>query len=207
MKNSWIWFLKAWAPSTPSPWCDVLNADVMDMMEYREDLKQFWTSGHGHEINSQVACFTLRDVLDNFRDVIAQKPSTEKAILYFSHSGMVLKLLAALDLFKDDQHLKCDEMMSNRKWSTSRIDPFGSNVAFVLTQCGSGIGDSTTFEVGLMVNERFVKIPGCHQEGDWCNFQTFEALFSDVVDSSNCNFETMCSTNVRSVDVDDDSMF
>ena len=80
--------------------------DLMDLMEYREDLKQFWTSGYGYEINRQVACFTLRDVLENFRKVVSDQASgsdqPEKGIFYFSHSGMVLKVLAALGLFKDD---------------------------------------------------------------------------------------------------------
>ena len=119
----------------------------------------------------------------------------KKATFYFSHSGMVLKLLAALGLFKDDEGLSCSEKKNNRKWNTSRFDPFGANVAFVLSQCGD------TFNVGLMVNERHVDIPGC---GD-CSFEDFKNLFAEMVDSTKCNFEELCSTEVNFSDSNEDA--
>jgi len=197
-------FGQAWQPADISPWCDVLPMDLMDLMEYREDLKQYWTSGYGYEINSQVACFTLRDVLENFRGVImGHNPAAEKGIFYFSHSGMVLKVLTAIGLFKDD--LRCDNYQSKRSsryWRTSDFDPFAANIAFVLNQCDK----DKKYQVGLMVNERFVQIPGCEQE--WCSFKKFENLFSQLTGDL-CQFESLCSTDVdySTGDKDVDSMF
>jgi len=43
-------------------------------------------------------------------------------------------MLGLLGLYKDEHKLKHDNYinMENRQWRTSKIDPFGSNIAFVL---------------------------------------------------------------------------
>jgi len=43
-------------------------------------------------------------------------------------------MLGLLGFYKDEQKLKHDNYikMENRLWRTSKIDPFGSNIAFVL---------------------------------------------------------------------------
>jgi len=43
-------------------------------------------------------------------------------------------MLGLLGLYKDEHKLKHDNYfkMENRLWRTSKIDPFGSNIAFVL---------------------------------------------------------------------------
>ena len=48
--------------------------------------------------------------------------------------------MAFLDLYRDDAPLLADNfdvMKDDRKWRTSRIDAFGSNVAFVIKKCKS----------------------------------------------------------------------
>ena len=64
---------QAWEPTTPSPWCEILSEDVMQLMEYREELKQFWTSGPAYEINGRVACFTLKDIHQSFHQAVHQQ--------------------------------------------------------------------------------------------------------------------------------------
>lgn len=57
-----------------------------------------------------------------------------KAIIYFTHSGSILKMLAHLNLYKELQHLVHveQEVKENRSWKVSKIDAFGTNLAFVL---------------------------------------------------------------------------
>lgn len=47
-------------------------------------------------------------------------------------------MLGLLGLYKDEHKLKHDNYfkMENRLWRTSKIDPFGSNIAFVLYKYG-----------------------------------------------------------------------
>lgn len=97
-------------------------------MEYLEDLKYYWVDGHGHELTKNQACVTIKD-LNEFFDSVERK-----TVVYFAHSGTVLKVLSHLGLYQDEfqlQHDNYDEA-NDRLWKVSRIDPFGSNLAFVL---------------------------------------------------------------------------
>ena len=69
-----------------------------------------------------------------------QTKSGERGIFYFTHSGTILKFLAFLGLYRDKEALTSDNydrLKDDRLWRTSRIDAFGSNVAFVLKRCQS----------------------------------------------------------------------
>jgi hypothetical protein len=58
------------------------------------------------------------------------------AKIHFTHSGTILKLLALLGVAKDAHPLMHNTFIpdqeSERKWSSSIIDAFASNMAFVL---------------------------------------------------------------------------
>jgi hypothetical protein len=63
---------------------------------------------------------------------------TSQAVVYFTHSGTILKLLAHLGLYKDENallHTNFNTMGRYRKWRVSQIDSFGSNLAFILFRC------------------------------------------------------------------------
>jgi multiple inositol-polyphosphate phosphatase/2,3-bisphosphoglycerate 3-phosphatase len=55
-------------------------------------------------------------------------------IFYFSHSVALQMTLAQLGIAKDHDHLTHANYntMKNRKWRTSKISPFASNLAAVL---------------------------------------------------------------------------
>lgn len=58
-----------------------------------------------------------------------------QAVVYFAHSGTLLKMLAHLGLYKDENallHSNFDTLGKYRKWRVSQIDSFGANLAFVL---------------------------------------------------------------------------
>ena len=66
--------------------------------------------------------------------------SSKRGTFYFTHSGTILKFLAFLKLYRDPEPLTSDNfdrLKDERLWRTSRIDAFGSNVAFVLKSCDS----------------------------------------------------------------------
>ena len=66
--------------------------------------------------------------------------SSKRGTFYFTHSGTILKFLAFLKLYRDPEPLRSDNfdrLKDERLWRTSRIDAFGSNVAFVLKSCDS----------------------------------------------------------------------
>ena len=74
------------------------------------------------------------------------------------------------------------ERMTDRKWRTSQIGPFGGNVGFVLQKC-----EDKDYKVGLFVNEVLTAIPGCRD--DWCPLARLAALYPH---SEQCNFADIC---------------
>ena len=117
------------------------------MLEYRQDLKYYWQDGPGYPINGKQACVLAKDAVDNFRNVtMGEIENEQNGIFYFTHSGTILKLLTYLGIYKEKvdkvtgrtPHLRHDNyevMKSDRKWRTSLIDSFASNIGFVLKKC------------------------------------------------------------------------
>ena len=172
----------AWDPASPSPWCRVFTDRQLQVLEYREDLEYFWIDGPGFEVTRRQSCVLLADALRTFQDIAAGHTKS-RGSFYFTHSGALLKLLAFLNVFNDDEPMKSDnfEQMKERKWKTSHIGPFGGNIALVLQKCGD-----KDFKVGLFVNEVLTAVPGC--DGDWCSLERFAALYP----SEQCNFAEIC---------------
>lgn len=53
------------------------------------------------------------------------------ATFYFTHSGTLLKMLAHLGVARDEQPLTHKDFGKDRRWRTSQIDAFATNLAFV----------------------------------------------------------------------------
>lgn len=70
-----------------------------------------------------------------FCSLKVEDPSSPSVVAYFTHSGTLLKVIARLGLFNDSVPLlgnNFDHHRNSRKWRTSVIDPFATNLAFVL---------------------------------------------------------------------------
>ena len=129
---------------------------MLDMLEYREDLKYYWKDGYGYKINTEQACVLVKDAMDNFRNITmggATSKEEQNGIFYFTHSGTILKMLSYLGLYKEEinehtghrlelRHDNYNKMKDKRNWRTSFIDPFASNVGLVLKKCYGILRDS-----------------------------------------------------------------
>ena len=129
----------------------------------------------------------MRDLVNNFENVTLGESGEEKGVFYFTHSGTMLKFLSFLGLFMDAEplrHNNYDQMLKERAWKTSLFDSFASNVAFVLQKCGQ-----TQFRVGMFLNERLTKIPGCEEE--WCDYKLFRDIYYRK-NPEDCDFSSIC---------------
>lgn len=181
-------FETAWFPRKRSPWCSLLSDFDFSVLEYTEDLDNYWIDGYGHDINHKQACPTVKDMFTFFRSSNSQ----QKAVLYFSHAGTVLKMLAHLGLYQDSEPLKASnfkEMVKARLWRVSRISSFASNIAFVLYRCQET--SSPSLKILTLHQERRVHLPGCPTDKDLCDMDTFEKAFSFSI--KNCSFQDMCT--------------
>lgn len=94
-----------------------------------------------------------------------------------------MKLLSHLGLYKDDFVLTHNDFEKKRMFKTSAIDPFASNIKFVLFECDDGEPKVLT-----MHQERAVIIPGCPPEG-LCKLSVLKAIFKESLE---CDFDAIC---------------
>lgn len=126
-------FETAWNKRSKSPWCSPISENNFKILEYMEDLKYYWQDGYGYDLTYRQACPAFGDMINHFEST----NEYPKATIYFTHSGTLLKMLAHLGLYKDVDALTASKYgeMTNRKWKTSLIDSFATNLAFVLYDC------------------------------------------------------------------------
>jgi multiple inositol-polyphosphate phosphatase/2,3-bisphosphoglycerate 3-phosphatase len=112
-----------------------------------------------------------------------------------------------MGLFNVSSPLKADnqEEMKDRAFRGSRINPFSSNIAFVLYDCDNSHaamdlhrfteqdirnlpGHFEKFMIQVLVNEKSVKLPVCKDE--LCPYSLVKRHYRHLVDL--CSFEEMC---------------
>lgn len=187
-------FGQAWDPYKWSPWCSLFTQDMLDILEYRRDLLYYWKDGYGSSLNGAQACILVKDAIEMFKASI-KGGIFHKGTFYFTHSAAILKLLSYLGLYKEEckemgktRHLLHDnylDLKDNRKWRTSTIGTFGTNIAFVLTNCSEN-----DYKVGLLHNELLMDIPGCESKNKWCDYPKFMSLFDPK--PLECNISEIC---------------
>nr|XP_023025072.1 multiple inositol polyphosphate phosphatase 1 [Leptinotarsa decemlineata] len=179
-------FETAWNKKSKSPWCSPFTVDNLKVLEYAEDLKFYWQDGYGYELTYKQACPAFADMMTFMQSRIR----FPRVTVYFSHSGTILKMLAHLGLYKDEEVLtaKNYEHMSGRKWRTSLIDSFGSNIAFVLYGCGS------ENKLLTLHQENIIRLPAC-PDTDLCDINKIEEFYLQSFES--CDFNSICNNNIR----------
>lgn len=70
----------------------------------------------------------------NSRAATNNTENLQKGTFYFGHMETLLPVLVQLRLFQNEVPLRHDnyELLSNRKWRTSYISPFGANLYAIL---------------------------------------------------------------------------
>uniref|UniRef100_A0A182PZT2 Multiple inositol polyphosphate phosphatase 1 n=1 Tax=Anopheles farauti TaxID=69004 RepID=A0A182PZT2_9DIPT len=174
-------FETAWDEREISPWCLLFDKESIATMEYSEDLKYYWIDGYGYALTYQQACSAFSDLFLSFNNA-----ASPRFTFYFTHSGTLLKSIAFLNLYKDNEPLSAQHYRYKRKWRVSHIDAFGSNLYFVLYNCSNG-----TQTIALYHQERLTHIPGCPEDTLLCNYDYFGQLYTDRI--AQCDLTTMCS--------------
>lgn len=119
---------QAWHLDKYSAWCSAFTKSQVELLEYLEDIKYYYKQGYGYELNSNIACTVVQDMLQHMGS--DKNPST---VAYFAHSSTIQLFLTALGVAKDLNSVRADnfEQMKYRHWKTSKIGPFTANIAAV----------------------------------------------------------------------------
>lgn len=116
-----------------------------------------------------------------------------------SHKTVLLSVMAALGLYEDEQPVLASNKasMADRKFKTSQISPFSSNIGFVLYSCQHNQGDlKRTFRLQVMVNEKPVQLPAC--DSILCPYEQVRAAYAHLVDR--CNYKQTCEKPLPKLD-------
>lgn len=173
----------AWNLSDTSPWCAAFTLSHFYDLEYPEDLRKYYESGHGREANSRFLCGLMNDLLNHLENNDQPKVSA-----YLTHSSSLMLLLTSLGAFNDSEPLRADNYhrLADRKWRLSKIAPLASNVAAVKYDCPNDIESE---KVKFFINEEPIDFEWCNNGlCDWSAVKKQYRKYTEV----NCD-EYFCS--------------
>ncbi|PSN38479.1 Multiple inositol polyphosphate phosphatase 1 [Blattella germanica] len=156
-------FEKAWRVTEVSPWCAAFSKDE-------------------HELNKKMGCPPVKDFLDRFSKIESGEEQPA-GVLYFSHASMLQLVLNPLQIAKDEEKLKHSnfEEMKDRKWRTSQITPFATNLAVVFFKCDA----DEQYKVQFYLGEHLLNLDGCNQ--GVCDWSYIKDKYGSI--SEDCNLD------------------
>ncbi|XP_022706558.1 multiple inositol polyphosphate phosphatase 1-like isoform X3 [Varroa jacobsoni] len=182
-----------------SPWCAVFTTEDLKLLEFQEDLDDFYKDAYGNHRNWQQACPIAQDLFDYI--IEAEAPSypehNPRTVLHFSHAGAFKKVLSYFGVARDNNTgdaqpaMTWDSVCAKRSWLSSQLCPFNANILFVMYSCPASEGDSAEqqYKMATFVNERLVQLPACSTE--FCPLREFRKAFQTT--PSSCNISQICS--------------
>ncbi|KAJ4443224.1 hypothetical protein ANN_04892 [Periplaneta americana] len=152
-------------------------------LEYKEDLKYYYTKGFGNDMNKDVGCPPAKDFLLRFSALESgeQQPA---GVFYFSHDTDLMLLFSSLGIGEDDvpiTHSNYEESR-NRQWRTSLLTPFAGNFAVVFFKCD---GDEP-YKVQFYLREKLLDMEGCDQ--GLCDWSYIKQKYSSITENCNLDF-------------------
>ncbi|KAM6185337.1 multiple inositol polyphosphate phosphatase 1 [Rhynchocyon petersi] len=170
-----------------SPWCDVFDIDDAKVLEYLNDLKQYWKRGYGYTINSRSSCILFEDIFQHLDKAVQQKqrsqPISSPVILQFGHAETLLPLLSLMGLFKDKEPLTAYnyKQQLHRKFRSGHIVPYASNLIFLLYHCENAKTPKEEFQVQMLLNEKV--LPFAHSQESVSLYEDLKTHYRDLLQS------------------------
>ncbi|XP_008836079.1 multiple inositol polyphosphate phosphatase 1 [Nannospalax galili] len=168
-----------------SPWCDVFDIDDAKVLEYLNDLKQYWKRSYGYTINSRSSCALFQDIFQHLDRAVEQKqrsqPVSSPVILQFGHAETLLPLLSLMGYFKDKEPLTAYNYKEqvHRKFRSGHIVPYASNLIFVLYHCEDAKTPKEEFQVQMLLNEKV--LPLAHSQGTVALYEDVKSHYKDIL--------------------------
>uniref|UniRef100_A0A6J0UFN3 Multiple inositol polyphosphate phosphatase 1 n=1 Tax=Pogona vitticeps TaxID=103695 RepID=A0A6J0UFN3_9SAUR len=178
-----------------SPWCSLFSTEDAKVLEYLNDLKQYWKRAFGYDINSRSSCNLFQDIFKHLHQAVIEskssKPISSPVILQFGHAETLQPLLALMGYFKDDEPLKAHNYhrQMHRKYRSGRIVPYASNLLFLLYHCDQTSFPEEEYKVQILLNERLLQFP--HSGETVSLYTSLKNHYKDLL--QNCNFAEVCA--------------
>ena len=120
-------------------WCSLLDADDLAVLNYADDLKNFYEHSSGNELSYKIICVLLADIIDSIKD-FEKGESEARGVFRFASSGTLFSLFTILGLYENGTRLLAnnyDKAYDGNRKFPSRSVPMSANIAFVLYNCSS----------------------------------------------------------------------
>lgn len=137
-------------------------------------------TSYGHDVNLKLGCTAMDDMVNHLAT-----NTTLNVVAYFAHIDNIHAHLTAMGAFKDSIPLLSDNFatMTNRKWKTSEICPFGSNVAAVKYHCPNDSDEKD--KVKFFLNQKILNLDWCDPNGV-CKLSEVKSRYS-VFTNGDCD--------------------
>ncbi|XP_058795453.1 multiple inositol polyphosphate phosphatase 1-like [Phymastichus coffea] len=180
-------FETAWQPQNLSSWCYLFTNDELKIFEYQEDLDHYYYCGPGRQWNADLGCQPLKDMHAHFKEIIdGNSKNHAKGVFYFAHTVTIETVMAALgfDGGSSKPLLAANYSSSqDRKYRTSLLGPFATNIIAVLYNCA---GSMTPYTVSFYVAENLERIENCYN--GLCDWSFIDQKLSQHVNNCSLNF-------------------
>ncbi|RLW04058.1 hypothetical protein DV515_00006182 [Chloebia gouldiae] len=176
------------------------------VLEYLNDLKQYWKRGYGYDINSRSSCVLFQDIFQHLDKAVEEskssKPISSPLIVQVGHAETLQPLLALMGYFKDDEPLLASNyaQQAQRKFRTGRIVPYAANLVFVLYHCDHVNTSQEEYQVQLLLNEKL--LPFHHSNETISTYTDLKNYYKDILE--NCHFKEECELSQVNVTVVDE---
>ncbi|XP_071419978.1 multiple inositol polyphosphate phosphatase 1 [Pithys albifrons albifrons] len=188
-----------------SPWCSLFSEEDAKVLEYLNDLKQYWKRGYGYDINSRSSCILFQDIFQHLDKAVEEskssKPISSPLIVQVGHAETLQPLLALMGFFKDEEPLMANNFarQEHRKFRSGRIVPYAANLVLVLYHCDHVNASREEYQVQMLLNERPMVFH--HSNETISTYADLKDYYRDILE--NCHFKEECElpkVNVTAVD-------
>ncbi|XP_063817788.1 multiple inositol polyphosphate phosphatase 1 isoform X2 [Pseudophryne corroboree] len=170
-----------------SSWCSLFDEEDAKVLEYLNDLKQYWKRGYGFDINRRSSCSLFQHLFHLLDTTVSESKRSQQisvpVAMHFGHAETLLPLLALMGLFKDEKPLTADNFATKygHQFRSGRIVPYASNLLFVLYHCDLAESPEEEYQVQMLLNENLLPFP--HSQQSVCLFDDLKKQYSHLLDS------------------------
>ncbi|KAH4180082.1 hypothetical protein HBI46_188270 [Parastagonospora nodorum] len=192
-----------------SPFCDLLTQEEIDDYEYAQDLRYWYGTGLGSDIEKYQMLPVLDMVAQRFIDgpnAVYQNGNTTfvppKVMASFSNDGQINQLISMLGVFDDQPQLPGDMLLANRTFRSSRLTPMRGTVAFerlscpvdpLETSCGYTGAPTKDVYMRILLNDVVYPVVGCTSgPGSSCPLMEYQGLIRNKFVEAG-SFATLCN--------------
>lgn len=167
----------------PNSACQYFDKQDAELLEFANDVGDFWEKAFGSEINYAMSCPLLEHIVESI--------DLGKRRFLFGHAENIMPVMTALGYFREDPELYRVGGLGNwreRKWRSGLVSPFGANL-FVATYVDkTGEQFVQLWHNGVLLSLAHL----CNGKATDCPWSEFKASLQASMGA--CDFSSLCAT-------------